>query len=144
MKKVRLVKLPGLLYTIMLLVMSSYLLTLLYFNIVQLLLYNYSYTADFFAASSGAEKQTDTSSSRLARGGGAGAGEYRFTIYLAILLRFVVSNGFSFERGRTNCVHSNGKTLLINTTLVSVTGDIMTCCGISEECKCSESILLLN
>ena len=143
MKKVRLVKLPGLLYTIMLLVMSSYLLTLLYFNIVQLLLYNYSYTADFFAASSGAEKQTDTSSSRLARGG-AGAGEYRFTIYLAILLRFVVSNGFSFERGRTNCVHSNGKTLLINTTLVSVTGDIMTCCGISEECKCSESILLLN
>lgn len=61
MKKVRLVKLPCLLYTIMLLVPSSYLSILLYFNVI-VITYNCSYTAEFFffVASSGAEKNKRT------------------------------------------------------------------------------------
>lgn len=55
MKNVRLVKLPCLLYTIMLLVLSSYLLILLYFNIL-VISYDCSYTLDFFVANTGAEK----------------------------------------------------------------------------------------
>jgi len=62
MKKVRLVKLPCLLYTIMLLVLSSYLLIILYFNII-VVTYSYSYTVDFlffFLASLGAKENKRT------------------------------------------------------------------------------------